>query len=406
MTTITFISIACMGVSVFLSFVLFRDLADISQWFISTDRKKTMRTFYHRRRLVGILLTVWSAGLITGFLADPNNVGIALLVIISGFIGVFLFVGYINPTLMMRPQQRTARYYDLDEAATHLSNDTSLIVVQTSAGVFGYPDRHVLRPHVAGLPHDPDGTVLTYCGLTNMGIAYVPKINGQPIELGVMTQLENNLVMWDKVTGEPIQQFWGTKECDGKGGPKMDEVPSFRMPFARFQTHFPEGKIFLNLYPSLLKNPFFALFDRIVHKIFTHAVDDQARKEAPTFPSIKSFDTRLPNKQKIYGANVGDVYFAVTLEHVQQHNNQLDLRVNGQVVHVVYHPDAQSLGMYLGSLETEGETIGFGGLVREQHLPRLSTLKSEAFWVVWQNFYPQTIVNPMPGEVHYVHKIE
>ena len=38
--------------------------------------------------------------------------------------------------------------------------------------------------------------VLTYCGLSNLGIAYTPSLGGKPLDLHPMTQLENNLATW------------------------------------------------------------------------------------------------------------------------------------------------------------------------------------------------------------------
>ena len=70
---------------------------------------------------------------------------------------------------------------------------------------------------------------MTYCGLTNMGIAYTPELKGQPLEFKVMTQLRNNLVMWDMNNGEPIQQFWGAAATDGEQGVRMTEWPTLRM---------------------------------------------------------------------------------------------------------------------------------------------------------------------------------
>jgi hypothetical protein len=378
-----------------LSLVLFRDLADISQWVLRTSRKKIMRTFYNRHPMILALGILWGGGLAAASVGGFDRITVIAIVGASVLILIFLFMGYVNPKLMMRSQQSGARYFDISQATPHIDDETSLIVVETARGAFGHPDRHVLRPHVAGIPGDPDGTVLTYCGLTNMGIAYVPEIGGAPVELEAVTQLENNLVMWDKSTGEPVQQFWGTRERDGKNGPRMPEVATYRMPFRAFRKRFPQGQVFLNLFPSFLRNPFLAVFDRITHWVFAHAVDEQASKEKPTFPTIERFDSRLPNKQKIFGANVGDTYFAVTKQHVRDHDDRLDLDIGGTIIHVVYHLDDESLGMYIGSRETVGVDIAFGGRVDGRILPRLSTMKSEAFWVVWQNFYPETVVNPV-----------
>ncbi len=47
-----------------------------------------------------------------------------------------------------------------------------------------------------------ENVVTTYCGLTNMGIAYKPEIDGETLDLGAMTPLENNLVLWHEFRGQ------------------------------------------------------------------------------------------------------------------------------------------------------------------------------------------------------------
>ena len=47
-----------------------------------------------------------------------------------------------------------------------------------------HPDQQVLRPHVAGgAPVNDKEVVMTYCGLTNLGMAYVPEIDGEKLDL-------------------------------------------------------------------------------------------------------------------------------------------------------------------------------------------------------------------------------
>ena len=140
--------------------------------------------------------------------------------IVTAVAALAFYSGYINPSIMMRAQQSNARYYTIVEAKKHLRPETSLIVIEAKGEARGHPDDHILRPHVAGTKDGLGGenVVMTYCGLTHMGIAYKPEIDGEQLELGVMTQLENNLVLWDKKSGEPIQQFWGTKARSGRDG--------------------------------------------------------------------------------------------------------------------------------------------------------------------------------------------
>ena len=382
--------------ALYISWRMFRDLADISQWIVRTSRPSTMWTFYNRDKLaiaLFVALAVAAAALWFGGAGHP----VALLVC-SGFAAFGFAVGYVNPRFMMRSQHRNPRYYSIEEAKQVLNKNTSLIVVETKAGARGHPDRHVLRPHVVGMTEEAEDEdmVLTYCGLSNLGMAYVPEIDGKKLDLKVMTQLENNLVMWDKNTGEPIQQLWGTLEKDGPGGPAMPERPSYRMPLWAFEKTFPDGKIFLNPIVSVVKNPILAIYDRIIHMAFVGGITDQAKKDHPTFPTIKRFDKRLPNKEKVYAANVGDDYAAWTERFIHDHNDVMNVRLGDRDIVVAYHPELDSFGMYVNETGKPVRQVNFGGSSDQGMLPRLETMKAAVYWVVWQNFFPQTEVNRAP----------
>ncbi len=385
-----------LALMLYISWRMFRDLADVSQWIVRTSRKSTMWTFYNRRSLAVAFFAVFAVAAATFWLGGAGHP----IVFFAGS-GIALFgfgFGYVNPRFMMRSQHHNPRYYSIERAKEYLGEDTSLIVVETKAGARGHPDRHVLRPHVVGLTEEieDENMVLTYCGLSNLGVAYVPEIDGKKLDLQVMTQLENNLVMWDQNSGEPIQQLWGRLESAGPKGPTMPERPSYRMPLWAFEKVFPDGKVFLNPIVRVAKNPILGIYDRIVHKAFVGGVTEQAEKDEPTFPTIKRFDDRLPNKEKVYAANVGDDYVAWTEAYIRDHGDVMNVRLGDRAVVVAYHEDLDSVGIYVNDSGKPVHSIAFGGRSDQGDLPRLETMKAAVYWVVWQNFFPQTEVNRPP----------
>lgn len=133
-----------------------------------------------------------------------------------------------------------------------------------------------------------------------------------------------------------------------------------------------------------------------MHMIFTHGIRHQATKDEPTFPTIKRFDERLPNKAKVYGANVGDDYVVYTEEFIKENNGLLNAEIGNRNIVVAYHEDFDSVGMYYNDTGTLVTRIEFGGESDQGQLPRLETMKSQAYWAVWQNFFPQSDVNRPP----------
>lgn len=378
------------------SFRIFRDLADLSQWLVQAPRSAMMATFYHRHQIIAAIVTLWLAALLSRWIAGAGYGPVFWAV--TAVSALFCFAGYVNPRIMMRAQQHDALYVPIAEAKRHLSPETSLIVIEAGGEARGHPDLHALRPHVIGTDHDADGEsiVLTYCGLTNMGIACRPEIDGRPVEFGVLTQLRNNLVLWDKNSGEPIQQIWGTPERTGPDGPRLPERPSFRMPLWAFETAFPEGRVYLNPIPRFSENPFLALYDRGVQFLFARTVRGQAVNDAPAFPTIGRFDDRLPNKAKIYGANVGRDRVAYTEDFIREHGDLLNVEIGGRDVVIAYHADLDSVGMYVNDTGAPVTRVAFGGDSDRGPLPRLETMKAQAYWVVWQSFFPETEVNRPP----------
>ena len=99
---------------------------------------------------------------------------------------------------------------------------------------------------------------------------------------------------------------------------------------------------------------------------------------------------------KIYGANVGEDYIVYTEEFIHEHNDLLNVEIGDRDIVVAYHKDFDSVGMYYNDTGTPVTRIEFGGESDQGHLPRLETMKAQAYWVVWQNFFPRSEVNRSP----------
>ncbi len=397
-------------VSVAASFIIFRDLADISQWIVQSERDFTMRVWYNRRLIaavcIGSLLGAWLL-----WRGNPELTSSSLLIAISALCGFLFFSGYINPHLMFRSQQHAGKFVAVKEARPFFErtfrwarfgwqeydsvDDISLIVLESDAGALAYSDYFLLQPHVVSADKiDGEEVIMTYCGLTNMGIAYTPEIDGQPLELSVMTQLENNLVLWDHNTDEPIQQIHGRMEGQPDRG-KMKEWPTIRMPLRSFEQLYPDGKIFVNEIASFSENPIAAAWDRLTrHVMMYNGVSLQWAREAPAFPTIKEFDARLPRKQLVYGLNVGDDYVAYTKDFLMENGGVVTTRIGDRDVVIAHDDQWQAVGAFYNTNGAKIDSLNIlGKLPGGESLPRIETLKSEVFWFIWANFHRQTDVN-------------
>lgn len=389
------------AVAVLSSGLIFRDLADASQLLIKTNRKLTMWTWYNRKKV--LLVALFSLGAVISIrVGEPEVLGLIPFIVICLLCLFFLFAGYINPKLMMRGRQDNGKLVSISEAKSHVDPDESVIVVEVNGQARAHADKQVLRPHVAGgKPLGGEDVVMTYCGLTNLGIAVTPEVNGERLNLQPMTQLYNNLVLVDEVSDEPIQQLWLKTESDMNSGSgnSMKQWPSFRMPFSKFEVAYPDGEVFLNDYKigdiksRFFENPFLALFDPIAEFIFEYTVKQQKEKDAPLFPSLIPTDKRLPSKEQVWAFNIGDDYVAYTPAFVRQQKSPINTKVGGRDVVIAYDEDFESLGVYYNNSGSSISMIDFFGDTPAGKMPRVETVKAGAYWIVWSHFFKETDIN-------------
>ena len=242
------------------AFILFRDLADATQFVLETNRKLTMWTWFNRKRIlaVSVLGVVAVAAIL--FLM-PSVLGVIPATIMGVVWAGMIFAGTVNPAMMMRARQDNGRFVSVEAAKAHVAPDETVVVVEMNGEARAHPDKQLVRPHVAGgKPLGGQDIVMTYCGLTNLGIAVTPEIEGKRLQLRPIAQLNNNLILADDDSDQPIQQLWLTMEKDVNASKErsMKQWPSFRMPFSKFELAYPNGEVFLNTIERLIRRSAFS----------------------------------------------------------------------------------------------------------------------------------------------------
>jgi len=384
---------AALTISLLLSYYIFRDVADITQFWFKADRNKIMKT-WHRRHLY-----LWGSlvALVGAFTLNYDlKVGMLSVAWIStAFWGLFIFGGYFNPGWMMRTQQKTGRFVSVDEAKNFIHRDHEVLVIEHNGEARAHTDYELWRPHVVGTPEGLGGEniVISYCAMTNLGMAFKPEINGEALELKVMTQLENNLVMWDKKTGEPIQQIWGTKECDGKSGSAMQQYPLVKMPFDKFAKAYPNGQVFHRRRVLMTENPLVALYDKFWEAQFYMAISRQKQEAEPIFPTLSNQNNLLYPKEPVWGFNVKDDYTCYSVPYIREQSKPLNVVVGGRNIVVHWDEDYESLGIWYNDFNKSVTTIDFFGQSDLGKHERVENVKAGLFYAMWINFYPETDVN-------------
>ena len=393
------------------AFSIFKDLADISQWFVQSSREFTMFVWYNRNIIAGLAIGALIISMVIWF-KDHNVCSKPLL----GFL-LFLFFfsfysGMINPKLMFRPQQYAARLVPVEEAPEYMKrsldkarfgpksyatvDDIEVLVLETDHGAYAYSDYYLLQPHVVkGDTINGEEVIMTYCGLTNLGIAYSPVIGGKELELTIMTQLKNNMVLYDKNSGHPIQQILGWQERVPEQG-KMKEWPTVRMPFRSFKFLYPDGMVYINEIPDFSDNPVLAVWDRLVrHKMMLWGVGlNWKENDKPAFPTIEFKDTRLPMKELVYTISVNDDHVAYSRDFIKQQGNNINTIIGGVPIVINYDSQLDIVTAFFKNNEAPVKKVDAFGFTGEGiQLRRVNTLKSKLFWFIFAEFYPDTDVN-------------
>lgn len=381
---------AGLAVSLVAGFFYFRELGDISQMFFRIKRKNLVWVIRHEYKIMGLgllgavvaTLSYWIAGAGLGWIW-----GLALIVW-----ALFYVFPYVWLHTGMRTKTGDAKYYSLEEARRFVSPSNEVLVIVNNGIARAHPDAELLRPHVVGNSQGFNGAdvQMTYCGMSNLGLAFEPQINGQPVELEVMAQIANNLILRDNKTGEPVQQILGARECEITSGEGMTPWPTFRMTFRGFQKAYPDGTVYINM-PS--SNPLLKILDTAQDMMFTWGIRAQHRIEAPLIDNMTHSDNRMPNKTYIWGVNIGKDATCYTDQFVMQHPHLINANIGGRDIVVAYDKEFESLGVWYNDFGSPVREIDFFGKSDQGQLIRVETLKSGMFWHVWAEYFPHTDIN-------------
>jgi hypothetical protein len=378
------------AVALYIGFLYFRDLGDISQMIMSVKREDTIRFIRYEYKLLAtglgatVLLAIahFAMGAGTGWVFWPT---LLLVLAFYAFPWVWVHVG-------LRNQSNSASYYSIEEAQAELAPGAPVIVFENNGVARAHPDSHLMRPHLAGNADGLGGenVVMTYCAMANLGLGYIPEIDGNACALEVLAQHGNNLILRDNNTNEPIQQILGRREIDHPGGSAMRPWPTFRMTFRSFQKAYPGGTVFLNK-PS--SNLLLRLLDLVTGTLFGAGIARQHAEARPIMENMSHHDDRLPAKTYVWGIDIGNDAVCFTQDFLVEQGNLVNTRIGDRDIVLAWDPVYESLGAWYndsGSLITQ---IDFRGHSNQGDLTRVERLKAGLFWHVWSEFYPHTDIN-------------
>lgn len=371
----------CAAVSLSVALVGFFALGDVSQWLFVPPRTFTYRVFRVRIPLMLLGLGTLGTALFLGI--SGRLAPWWALTLLGLVVALLFFVGFVAPTyVMFRTQQHSARFVPVAEIDGQLPEDAEVLAIEINGDARAFPSAWMLQPHVAGDTVGGEPVVMTYCGLSHLGVAYRNELGGRPLDLKVMTQLENNLILFDTATQEPIEQIYGRAV---RRGLQVEQVPTAMMPLRTFRALHPQGRVYFNPPGSFLDRQVRAMMEG---QLFSKGGHYDPANPRPVFPTIDHVDPRVPPKEQVYGVERDGKAIAFTLDHLRRNGGAVAERVGGSVITVKHFPDLGFVDMFEGDVRDVDARGFLPGGIKPNRVPHAS----QVLWLIWANFYRDTEV--------------
>lgn len=141
------------------AFIIFKDLADISQWLVQSSREFTMGVWYNRH-LVATVSVAFLAVAVWVWWLERRACPKSLLTVLIVFFALNFYSGMINPKWMFRAQQHAATFVSVAEAPKYMRtslkwarfgnddyssvDEVNVLVLETDDGAYAYSDYYLL----------------------------------------------------------------------------------------------------------------------------------------------------------------------------------------------------------------------------------------------------------------------
>lgn len=326
------------------------------------------------------------AALATAFLLNrKHRVFKTKSMALTGLLWVVLVLStkYVTPYIMFGATQEGAEFIQINEAKDYLQDDEIVFVIDRNGVQKAYPRSYIWQTHIVGGDFGGEEIVMTYCVLANLPTPFVNEINGSKVNFKVLAQTNNNLLIWDRASGEIIQQI--TQTCEFSEN-RLDPVPVMEMTWQGFKKAYPDGTVFYNQWDS----PIEIALDAVM------PLEENFTTDQWMFKTVNFDDKRFETKDMIIGVSDpdSDDYLAISKPLLMK-EKQIEVNVGSKHFLVVYFDEFDATAAF--SLEKNGQKvtvdeIDINGMTKNHgQLDRVYVFNS-VFWGVWSWYFPDTEV--------------
>jgi hypothetical protein len=184
-------------------------------------------------------------------------------------------------------------------AAVDYLLDEDLLITITHNGITrAYPTRILDHHEIVNDMFGSDPVAITYCPLCGSGLAFDRRQDGQILEFGVSSLLNNSdLVMYDRQTDSLWQQITGEAFAGKFRGSQLKALPVSLVSWKNWRVQYPDAKV---LTVNNVKSDAYQ----------KTAYGDYAESEKLYMP-VSASDARLHPKRVILGLEIGDQAIAI-----------------------------------------------------------------------------------------------
>lgn len=387
-------------------------LGDFPQLLVKPSRALVFALVRYRSLVLVLSLGFYLAAWLLHVSVAPTS--LVFLVVVGGLLVLLATNAFFAVPYVIFPSVRGApRWIEAERVQEALPPDAPVLGLEVNGDARAFPLDWIVRPHVVHTVVGGEPVAMTYCGLSHLGKAFRAELDGKPMQLVVMTQIENNLLLYDTTSKHLIQQIAG-QISDGKQvGTTLDEYPTCIMPWSAWRSLYPATQVFYNPPGGMTDRLVRSMLRRLLRRHF-----DPATK-TPLFRTIPRFDERLHPKSEVIGLSRQGIYKAYALEALRS-----QLVVNDQVgalpIVVVCDPKRDIVEVF--ERLAEGQTLTFTPVspaadfaFQDTESGAVWNLKGEAIsgpalgqrlrpvphasrvlWMIWYNFYPDTLLVGAP----------
>lgn len=301
------------------------------------------------------------------------SAGVIVCIIAANFLLAAFFPAY----------QYGANYVSVSEADALLSDDAIIYAVEINGETKGYPRKHLEIPHIAGAEIGGEEVVMTFCGLSNLPVVYDQNIGDGRSDLGILLQTHNNLLMVDRESGELIQQITGQTEFSDR---KLKSYPNTMMSWKNFKRLYPDAEVFIYEFNRTLDSFLLAVFEGPMEKQFNE-------EHGAIFPTLAMQDDRLPNKEQIWGLDVGGQQAAFTSVFLKK-NPIFEFNLGGNEYVIAYYAEFDAVKLFQRTINgrvIDVDSIDINGQTAAGKLME-APLHNGVFWMIWAHWFPETEV--------------